>query len=171
MLDHELRIKRLHQEAADPETAIILLDVVLGDGAHPDPASELAPAIADALASAEQAGRQLKIVTVVVGTDADPQGFDGQVQQLQAVGAQVEFNNETAVRAVGQQLLQLNQPTDFVPIDLAILQEPLAALNVGLESFTASLMAQNTPVLQVDWRPPAGGNERLAGILARMKRQ
>ncbi|MCX6044353.1 MAG: acyl-CoA synthetase FdrA [Chloroflexi bacterium] len=171
MLDHELRIKRLHQEAADPETAIILLDVVLGDGAHPDPASELAPAIADALASAEQAGRQLKIVAVVVGTDEDPQGFDHQVEQLQAVGAQIEFNNETAVRAVGQQLLQLNRPTDFVSIDLAILQEPLVALNVGLESFTASLIAQNTPVLQVDWRPPAGGNERLASILARMKRQ
>ncbi|CAN5650495.1 acyl-CoA synthetase FdrA [soil metagenome] len=171
MLDHELRIKRLHQEAADPETAIILLDVVLGDGAHADPASELAPAIGDAIASAQQAGRHLQIVAVVVGTDQDPQGFDRQVEQLQAAGAQVEFNNETAVRAIGQQLLQLNRPTDFVPVDLAILQQPLAALNVGLESFTLSLMAQNVPVLQIDWRPPAGGNERLASILARMKRQ
>ncbi len=170
MLDHELRIKRLHQEAADPETAIILLDVVLGDGAHPDPASELAPAIAEALASAEQAGRHLHIVAVVVGTDADPQGFDRQVEQLKAAGAQVEFNNETAVRAIGLQLLSLNRPTDLTPVDLAILHAPLAALNVGLESFTASLTAQNVPVLQVDWRPPGGGNERLAGILARMKR-
>ncbi|MEZ4682241.1 MAG: hypothetical protein R2932_49355 [Caldilineaceae bacterium] len=48
------------QEAADPEVAVILLDVVLGDGAHPDPASELAPAIADAILTAEEAGRQLR---------------------------------------------------------------------------------------------------------------
>lgn len=171
MLDHELRIKRLQQEAADPETAIILLDVVLGYGAHPDPAGELAPAIAAALATAAQAGRHLQIVAVVVGTDEDPQGFDRQVEQLQAAGAQVEYNNEVAVRSVGQQLQKLKRPTDFTAVDVAVLREPLAALNVGLESFTASLTAQNAAVLQVDWRPPAGGNERLAGILARMKKQ
>jgi FdrA protein len=55
------------------------------------------------------------------------------------------------------------------PVNLAILQQPLAAINVGLESFTASLADQGAPVIQVEWRPPAGGNERLAGILARMK--
>ena len=171
MLDHELRIKRLQQEAADPETAIILLDVVLGYGAHPDPASELAPAIAAAMATAQQGGRHLQVVAVVVGTDEDPQGFDRQVEQLRAAGAQVEYNNEAAVRSVGQQLQRLNRPTDFAPVDVALLREPLAAINVGLESFTASLTAQNAAVIQVDWRPPAGGNERLAGILARMKKQ
>lgn len=171
MLDHELRIKRLQQEAADPATALILLDVVLGYGAHPNPAGELAPAIAQAIAAAEQAGRYLAVVAVVVGTDEDPQNFDDQVKQLQAAGARVEFNNETAVRWVGKQLQQVNRPTDLAPVDLAVLQTPLAALNVGLESFTASLVSQNAAVIQLDWRPPAGGNERLAGILARMKRQ
>ncbi|MFN8493920.1 MAG: acyl-CoA synthetase FdrA [Caldilineaceae bacterium] len=170
MLDHELRIKRLQQEAADPETAIILLDVVLGYGAHSDPAGELAPAIAAAMTTAEQAGRHLQVVAVVVGTDEDPQDFDRQVEQLRAAGAHVEFNNETAVRSVGQQLQKLNRPTDLAPVDVAVLREPLAAINVGLEAFTASLTAQNAAVIQVDWRPPAGGNERLAGILARMKK-
>jgi FdrA protein len=46
----------------------------------------------------------------------------------------------------------------------------LAAINVGLESFTESLKAQGAPVVQVDWRPPAGGNEQLMAILERMKR-
>ena len=50
-----------------------------------------------------------------------------------------------------------------------MLTQPLAALNVGLESFTASLAAQDAPVLQVDWRPPAGGNERLMAILEKMR--
>ncbi|MCB0131648.1 MAG: acyl-CoA synthetase FdrA, partial [Caldilineaceae bacterium] len=72
MMDNDLRIKRLAQEADDPETAVLLLDVVLGDGAHPDPAAELAPAIADARARAAAAGRHLAVVAVVVGTDADP---------------------------------------------------------------------------------------------------
>jgi FdrA protein len=50
-----------------------------------------------------------------------------------------------------------------------VLHQPLAAINVGLESFTESLMAQDAPVIQVDWQPPAGGNERLMAILERMK--
>src|SRR3989304_3845383 len=69
MIDNDLRLRRLRQEAADPETAVILLDVVLGEGAHADPASELAPALAEAL------GRPgLTVVVVLVGTQEDPQG-------------------------------------------------------------------------------------------------
>ena len=44
------------------------------------------------------------------------------------------------------------------------------AINVGLESFAENLAAQEAPVLHVDWRPPAGGNERLMAILERMKK-
>jgi FdrA protein len=173
MMDNDLRIRRLQQEADDPEVAVILLDVVLGYGAHPDPAGELAPAIARACARAEEAGRQLEVVAVVVGTDEDPQGFDAQVQQLRAAGARVETGNETATRYVGQLLQALNpQPpmSNPQPVDLAVLHQPLAAINVGLESFTASLAAQEASVIQVDWRPPAGGDEKLMAILERMKR-
>jgi len=45
MIDNDLRIRRLLQEAGDPLVAVIVLDVVLGYGAHPDPASELGPAV------------------------------------------------------------------------------------------------------------------------------
>jgi FdrA protein len=177
MMDNDLRIRRLQQEADDPEVAVILLDVVLGYGAHPDPASELAPAIAKARAQAEQAGRHLEAVVVVVGTDEDPQDFDAQVQQLEKAGARVETSNEAAVRYIGC-LLQTFDQADAThlrsalhlkSVDLSVLREPLAAINVGLESFTESLMAQGAPVIQVDWSPPAGGNERLMAILERMK--
>ena len=161
--------RHLQQEAADPETAVILLDVVLGDGAHPDPAGELAPAIAEAMITAEEAGRHLAVIAVVVGTDADPQNLDAQVEQLEAAGVLVEFNNELAVRRAGEMVQALSPVSGGKPVDLALLQQPLAAINVGLESFTASLTNQGAPVIQVEWRPPAGGNERLAGILARMK--
>ncbi len=169
MLDNELRIKRLAQEAADPEVAIILLDVVLGDGAHPDPASELAPAIAEAIVSAAEAGRYLEVIAVVVGTDEDPQDMEAQVAQLEEAGAAVEFNNEVAVRRAGEVVRGLPSANAETMVDPTVLRQPLAAINVGLESFMESLTAQGAAVIQVDWRPPAGGNERLAGILARMK--
>jgi FdrA protein len=171
MLDNTLRLQRLRQEADDPEVAVILLDIVLGYGAHPNPASELAPAIAQAQAKAKEAGRRLEVVAMVAGTDEDPQNMAGQIEQLQQAGAKVETNNEEAVRYVGQLLQSLQQADGFPPVDLAALRQPLAAINVGLESFTASLTAQGAPVIHVNWRPPAGGNEKLMGILERMKKK
>lgn len=169
MMDNDLRIRRLLQEAADPETAVIVLDVVLGHGAHPDPAGELAPTIREALQAAGQADRHLEVVAIVVGTEEDPQGLQRQVEQLEAAGVQVHLSNESAIRQVGRQLQALNRLTNLTPVDLAVLQEPLAAINVGVETFTASLTAQGAPVVHVDWRPPAGGNERLAALLTKMK--
>jgi len=172
MMDNDLRIRRLQQEADDSEVAVILLDVVLGYGAHPDPASELAPAIARARAEAEHAGRHLEVIAVVVGTDEDPQDMDAQVQQLEATGARVETSNEAAVRYIGRLLRSLNPKPEtrtLKPVALAMLHQPLAAINAGLESFTDSLMAQGAPVIQVDWQPPAGGNEKLMAILERMR--
>jgi FdrA protein len=172
MMDNDLRIRRLHQEADDPEVAVLLLDVVLGYGAHPDPAGELGPAIASARARAAEAGRHLEVVTVLVGTDEDPQVFDAQVRQLEEAGSRVETSNDAAVRYVGR-LLRILNPTSTLqpptPVDLSVLHQPLAAINVGLESFTESLMAQDAAVIQVDWRPPAGGDERLMAILERMR--
>jgi FdrA protein len=182
MMDNDLRIRRLEQEADDPEVAVILLDVVLGYGAHADPASELAPAIARARAGAEESGRHLEVIAVVVGTDEDPQDLNAQVQQLELAGARVETSNDTAVRYAGRLIQALNQalpgsalrgslpPAEpFKGVDLAVLRQPVAAINVGLESFTESLKAQEAPALQVDWRPPAGGDERLMAILERMR--
>jgi FdrA protein len=173
MMDNDLRIRRLQQEADDPEVAVILLDVVLGYGAHPDPASELAPAIAEARARAAEDGRHLEVVAIVVGTDEDPQGFDAQVQQLESVGVRVETGSDGAVRYVGRLVWALNPRSPIPnpqPVDLAVLHRPLVAINVGLESFTESLMAQGAAAIQVDWRPPAGGNEKLMAILERMRK-
>lgn len=183
MLDNDLRIRRIHAEAADPKTGLLLLDVVLGDGAHPDPASQLAPAIRQASATASAGGRTLVVVAVVVGTDADPQGLDSQIEQLRAAGAIVYTRHDEAVRAVGaalagenrQQTADSGQSTDNPIRDnhspTPDSPPPFSALNVGLESFTDSLKSQRAAVIHVDWKPPAGGNEKLMGILARMRGQ
>jgi len=168
MMDNTLRLQRLEQEAADPEVAILLFDIVLGDGSHPDPASEFVPVIEQASADALQSGRVLEFMAVVVGTDEDPQDLAAQVAQLEAAGTQVILEHEVAIRRIGVRLQQLNRPTASPPVDLAVLHEPLAAINVGLESFTDSLVQQGAEVVQVDWKPPARGNAKLMGILARM---
>jgi FdrA protein len=82
MIDPEARVAQIRRQADDASTAVILLDVVLGHGAHPDPASVLAPACADA---AGRPGGPV-VVAYVLGTDADPQGLAGQRGQLAEAG-------------------------------------------------------------------------------------
>jgi FdrA protein len=172
MIDQDLRLRRLRQEAAAPEVALLLLDVVLGDGAHPDPAGELAPAIAAVREEARAAGRNLAIVALVVGTDQDPQNLPEQVAKLATAGARVVHTVDDAVAAV-LTLLPPETPGEptAAPVPLAALAGPLAAVNLGLESFHQSLLAQGAKAVQVDWRPPAGGDERLAGLLSRMRKR
>ena len=93
MIDQSLRLERLAAEAADPAVAVVLLDVVLGHGAHPDPAAELAPAIA-----AARAHGGLAVVVALIGASADPQGRDQQAKALQAAGAQVFGSSAAAAR-------------------------------------------------------------------------
>lgn len=177
MMDNELRIRRLYEEANDPQVAVIMLDVVIGYGSHPNPAGELAPAVAKAIESAKKAGRHLEVVAVVTGTDEDPQDFNAQIELLKEAGAWVDTSNEVVVRYTGRILRALaerDQPaTQFPgkPVDLDTLKKPLAAINVGLESFAENLSAQDAPTLHVDWKPPAGGNERLIAILEKMKKR
>lgn len=176
MMDNDLRIRRLVKEANDPGVAVILLDVVLGYGAHPDPASELAPVIAEVKSQAEKEGRYLEVVAIVCGTDEDPQSLSAQVQKLEEVGVWVDTSNDNVVRYAGRLARSLDPDASAVAreplksVDLEALNKPLAAINVGLESFTESLTAQQAQVIHVDWRPPAGGNEKLMSILERMKK-
>jgi succinyl-CoA synthetase alpha subunit len=99
MIDNDLRIRRLLQEARDPEVAVLLLDVVIGYGAHPDPAAELAPAIHQAKEIARQAGRELPIIASVTGTEQDPQCLSRQVAALEAAGVVVCESNAAAARS------------------------------------------------------------------------
>jgi len=47
-----------------------------------------------------------------------------------------------------------------------ILPTELQVINIGLENFAQDLKAQGVAVVHLDWRPPAGGNARLAALLA-----
>jgi FdrA protein len=98
MIDHRLRNERIAKEARDPETAVILLDVVIGYGAHVDPASEIAPAVQAAIAQARASGRRLTVVGFVCGTAADPQSLAAQEAKLSEAGMVLTQSNAQAVR-------------------------------------------------------------------------
>jgi len=101
MIDNNLRIRRLMQEAADPEVAVVLLDVVLGYGAHSDPAGELGPAIRRARQQAADDGRALIVIASVTGTEGDPQRLSQQVRMLEEAGAVLASCNAAAARLAG----------------------------------------------------------------------
>jgi FdrA protein len=99
MLDATVRVEEIRKAAQDPEVAVLLLDVVLGHGAAPDPAGDVAPAIAAAVAATRAEGRGLAVVTSVIGTASDPQDMAAQCARLEAAGAWVLPSNTQAVRA------------------------------------------------------------------------
>jgi len=93
MIDQSLRLERLAAEAEDQAVAVILLDVVLGHGAHPDPAAELGPAIA-----AARARRDVRFAVSLIGAASDPQDLHRQADTLRAAGADVFASNAQATR-------------------------------------------------------------------------
>ncbi len=98
MIDLRLRLERLAQELDDPETAVILLDVVLGYGAHPTPGTEIAKAIADARNSGAREGHDVVFVASVCGTQGDPQNLGQQEGALRDAGVLLTPSNAAAVR-------------------------------------------------------------------------
>jgi len=91
MIDAQARVEMVREHGADPEVAAIVLDVVLGYGANPDPAGVLAP-----VCESVMAGGGPQVVAYVLGTEADPQVYSAQRDRLLSAGCIV---TETAARA------------------------------------------------------------------------
>lgn len=86
MIDPTLRLEAL---ARTGETDVVLMDVVLGHGADPDPAAALAPAVARTSAA---------VVVALVGTQGDPQDLHRQAAAFRDAGAAVFLSNAQAAR-------------------------------------------------------------------------
>jgi FdrA protein len=80
MIDPAARVEIMQERAFGPEVAVVLLDVVLGYGSHPDPAGEVAGLCAEIVAGGAA------VVAYVLGTGADPQGLDAQQAKLRQAG-------------------------------------------------------------------------------------
>jgi len=194
MIDPSARRPYLLEAASNPEVAVVLADVMLGWGAHTDPAGTLAVAWQEAQAVAGAAGRALVGIAHVCGAPDDPQGFEQQCQILREHGLLLADSNAQAVRLAtavlgvyaqdsGAQRLVLGNTAPGaavspqeqpLPVSLpARLPELFMAgprvVNLGLELFATQLAAHGVPVVHVDWRPPASGDTRLASLLERLR--
>jgi FdrA protein len=103
MIDFSLRNKRILEEAAEADVAVILLDVVIGYGSHIDPASELVPVIK----KAKEISPKIIFVCSVTGTSDDPQNRADVIEKLQNAGAEVLPSNAAASELTEQIILAL----------------------------------------------------------------
>jgi FdrA protein len=101
MIDFDLRMRRVLQEAQDPLVGVILLDVVLGYGAHPDPAAQIAPTIRELKDSAYQDGRDVIVISSIVAAQGDPQNLSQTISQLESAGVIVCESNAAAALLAG----------------------------------------------------------------------
>ena len=90
MIDSTLRVERFAQDVEDPGCGVVLLDVVLGHGSDPSPATALVPVIENATQ------QDVAVVVSLIGTRGDPQGLDATAKQLQSAGADVFLSNAVA---------------------------------------------------------------------------
>jgi FdrA protein len=100
MIDYSLRNQRIYAEAGNSKVAVILLDVVLGYGAHPDPVTEIGPVI-------REVSKKVCVVCSVTGTDRDPQNRRGVASGLVDAGALVAPSNAAACSLAGLIIKQL----------------------------------------------------------------
>jgi FdrA protein len=190
MIDFTVRNQRLIQEARDPKTAVVLLDIVLGYGAHSDPAGAILPALLEGKKLAEDRGGHLCCVAAICGTVGDPQNLEKQQERLEQNGVVVM---PTAAQAARFAAMVAKRGQDFDKVWIALklpdispvakgsvkderppilgdlLEAPPRVINLGLSSFAQSLEQQDCQVLHVDWRPPAGGDPRLLEVLGKLR--
>jgi FdrA protein len=187
MIDFTVRSRRIIQEAEDPKTAVILFDLVLGYGAHPDPAGAILPALLEGRRIAAEKGRHLCCVASICGTRGDSQDLERQVQMLSEHDVLVFPSTSLAARTAAHIALR-SQEEMVIPaavesrsaagpsrgpgaaaLEDSLVNAPLKVINMGLPSFAESLRQQDVPVLHVDWRPPAGGDKKLLEVLRKLR--
>lgn len=92
------RCERFLKEARDWEAGVVVLDVVLGHGAHPDPAGELVRAVEEAKRTTDRGGGYLSVIASFVGTPRDPQRLEVQHKKFEKSGAIIMPSNAQAAR-------------------------------------------------------------------------
>ena len=102
LIDARLRNERLIAEAGDGRVALFLLDVILGYGAHPNPAAALRPALERARAATASRGQTLRALVSVTGTEDDPQGYAAQRRLFEEMDVVVAPSSSVAALCAGR---------------------------------------------------------------------
>lgn len=182
MIDPEVRIEKIKEYGGDDNTEVILLDVVLGYGTHPNMAKALIPAIEEARELAKKKDKKLYFIATVVGTRHDPQNYDEAVKTLEDAGVYVESSNAAAIK-LSLKLKGMNfhekdkevLPYDKKPFDhqisdkvMELLNTKPRIINIGVSSFNDSIETFGGKSVQYTWKPIAGGNKKLIRIIDKL---
>ncbi len=171
MIDARTRMELIEKAAEDPYTAVILFDVVLGWGGSMDMAGSLVPALRTARGKARAAGRDLVFIASICGTDEDPQNYDAQAAALTEAGVYVASSNAAAAELAAATVRPpaRRTPAEPAPEGVRSLLHGLRVVNIGLSGFVRPILEHGGRAVQYDWVPPAGGDRRLADLLAKLQ--
>ncbi|MBF0206788.1 MAG: acyl-CoA synthetase FdrA [Oligoflexia bacterium] len=155
MIDYTLRNQAILQASNDPNTAIIMLDYVLGYGSNPDPLAESLPIL-------QKVAAKKTILATVVGTPSDPQNSTLVRNKLLESGVIVLNSNAQMCLLAKKILDELARPLVLSRVQTLprsaqaaqhLWKKPLSVINIGIRSFLPALEANQVPHLQLDWRP------------------
>lgn len=96
MIEPSLRTKRIIDDALDKETAVMLLDVELGYGCHPDPAGVVVYGAQEANKKLKMENRSVLWIAALIGAAADPQNMQEQINKLEDAGFVIYESNVRA---------------------------------------------------------------------------
>ena len=162
MIDPSLRDSRIRDEIADPTTAVVLFDVVLGYGSAADPIA--GPAAASSQAK-HDGRRPSRFIGYVCGTDLDPQDREQVVSRLESAGVLVASSN---AEAAAWSAALISRRGTRSPRMKTLFQQDLKVVNVGLQSFADNIAAAGGSATQLAWAPPAGADAALGWTLANL---
>jgi FdrA protein len=100
MIDQAYRLNRLAREMRDPDTGVVLMDVVLGYGCNSNPAGEIAAALRRLRDRGDAAASLPPVIASICGTPGDPQGYGRQREALESEGVLVAPTNAVASELV-----------------------------------------------------------------------
>ena len=165
MIDPSLRVEMIRDLAGDVGIGVLLLDVVLGYGAHLDPAGVVARAVT-ALRARRGDSSPIVAIATLTGTAGDPQGREEQARELEEAGIVIADSVRAAVLLATRAVSVETPPPGEPP---ALLRAAPAVVNIGLRGFADDLHANGVRVVHQQWEPAAGGNERLQRLLDSMQ--
>lgn len=177
MIDPSFRVEKVEEVIQHPETAVILLDNVIGYGANEDMAGMFASVIQKAKEKATSEHRPFIPIASVTGTADDPQVYQDQVDKLESAGVIVTDSNAQAAQLAVEIVTDLTANQIYPSNSLMneqgkvtnLISKKPHVINVGLQTFAEAIQAHGGKVVQYQWSPIAGGNKRLEKILEQLQ--
>src|SRR5699024_1261354 len=158
MIDPSLRVNMVKEAAKSPDTAVILLDHVIGYGGHDDMAGVFAPVI-----NVAKEERTFITIASVTGTQEDPQNYQDQINKLEDAGVIITSSNAQAAKLAADIITYLNREEivnedtekekeegNFTDKKNLIASKPYI-INIGLSKCADAISNQGGKVFQYLW--------------------